>query len=94
MRDRRRAIVAGVVAAVLIAAAAVGGYLLLRTIGSPQQTAAAYLSGWQRASYSAEGQFPPGSTFKVVTASALAKTGMRTTSAVQCPSQVTIGGRW
>ena len=40
-----------------------------------------------------EGEFPPGSTFKVVTASALARTGMRTTSAVQCPSQVTIGGR-
>ena len=54
MRDRRRAIVAGVVVAVLIvAAAAAGGYLLLRTIGSPQQTAAAYLSGWQRASYPA-----------------------------------------
>jgi Penicillin binding protein transpeptidase domain/NTF2-like N-terminal transpeptidase domain len=40
-----------------------------------------------------EGEFPPGSTFKVVTASALAKTGMRPTSAVRCPSQVTIGGR-
>jgi hypothetical protein len=40
-----------------------------------------------------EGEFPPGSTFKVVTASALAKIGMRTTSAVQCPGQVTIGGR-
>jgi hypothetical protein len=40
-----------------------------------------------------EGEFPPGSTFKVVTASALARTGLRTTSAVQCPSQVTIGGR-
>ena len=56
MRDRRRAIVAGVVGAVLIvaaAAAAGGGYLLLRTIGSPQQAAAVYLSGWQRASYSA-----------------------------------------
>src|SRR5215469_6786852 len=56
MRHRRRAIVAGVVVAVLIvaaAAAAGGGYLLLRTIGSPQQAAAVYLSGWQRASYSA-----------------------------------------
>src|SRR5215472_11613929 len=54
MRDRRRAIVAGAAVAVLIvAAAAVGGYLRLRTIGSPQQTAATYLSGWQRASYSA-----------------------------------------
>jgi cell division protein FtsI/penicillin-binding protein 2 len=40
-----------------------------------------------------EGEFPPGSTFKVVTASALAQAGMRTTSTVRCPSQVTIGGR-
>ena len=40
-----------------------------------------------------QGEFPPGSTFKVVTASALARAGLRTTSAVQCPSQVTIGGR-
>jgi hypothetical protein len=39
------------------------------------------------------GEFPPGSTFKVVTASALARTGMRPSSAVQCPSQVNIGGR-
>jgi cell division protein FtsI/penicillin-binding protein 2 len=39
------------------------------------------------------GEFPPGSTFKVVTASALARTGMRPSSAVQCPSQVDIGGR-
>jgi hypothetical protein len=40
-----------------------------------------------------EGEFPPGSTFKVVTASALAKAGLRATSTVPCPSQVTIGGR-
>jgi cell division protein FtsI/penicillin-binding protein 2 len=39
------------------------------------------------------GIFPPGSTFKVVTASALAKTGMTPGSTVQCPGQVTIGGR-
>lgn len=39
------------------------------------------------------GIFPPGSTFKVVTASALAEKGMRPASTVQCPSQVTIGGR-
>jgi hypothetical protein len=39
------------------------------------------------------GEFPPGSTFKVVTASALARTGMRPSTAVQCPSQVDIGGR-
>src|SRR5215831_11440103 len=40
-----------------------------------------------------QGVFPPGSTFKVVTASALASAGMRPSSAVQCPSQVNIGGR-
>jgi transpeptidase family protein/MecA-like transpeptidase family protein/penicillin-binding protein len=39
------------------------------------------------------GIFPPGSTFKVITASALAQRGMRPSSTVQCPSQVTIGGR-
>jgi hypothetical protein len=39
------------------------------------------------------GEFPPGSTFKVVTASALAQTGMTPASTAQCPSQVTIGGR-
>ncbi|HUY52381.1 MAG TPA: penicillin-binding transpeptidase domain-containing protein [Streptosporangiaceae bacterium] len=39
------------------------------------------------------GIFPPGSTFKVVTASALAETGLRPSSTVQCPSQVVIGGR-
>ncbi|MGO9079288.1 MAG: penicillin-binding transpeptidase domain-containing protein [Streptosporangiaceae bacterium] len=39
------------------------------------------------------GEFPPGSTFKVVTASALARAGMRPDSPVQCPSQVDIGGR-
>ncbi len=40
-----------------------------------------------------QGVFPPGSTFKVVTASALATAGMRPSSTVQCPSQVNIGGR-
>jgi Penicillin binding protein transpeptidase domain/NTF2-like N-terminal transpeptidase domain len=40
-----------------------------------------------------EGEFPPGSAFKVVTASALARKGMRPSSTVQCPSQVTIDGR-
>jgi hypothetical protein len=39
------------------------------------------------------GIFPPGSTFKVITASALAQGGMRPASTVQCPSKVTIGGR-
>jgi hypothetical protein len=40
-----------------------------------------------------QGEFPPGSTFKVLTASALAKSGLRPGSTVQCPSQVNIGGR-
>jgi hypothetical protein len=40
-----------------------------------------------------QGIFPPGSTFKVVTASALAATGLTPASPVQCPSKVDIGGR-
>ena len=40
-----------------------------------------------------EGTFPPGSTFKIVTASALAQTGLRPASAVQCPGTTSIGGR-
>jgi cell division protein FtsI/penicillin-binding protein 2 len=40
-----------------------------------------------------DGIFPPGSTFKIVTASALVQKGLRPSSTVQCPSQVTIGGR-
>ncbi len=39
------------------------------------------------------GIFPPGSTFKVVTASALVKSGLTPASPVQCPSKVTIDGR-
>jgi Penicillin binding protein transpeptidase domain/NTF2-like N-terminal transpeptidase domain len=40
-----------------------------------------------------EGIFPPGSTFKVVTASGLAKQGMTPSSTVQCPATADIGGR-
>jgi hypothetical protein len=40
-----------------------------------------------------QGTFPPGSTFKVVTASALAAKGLRPSTAVQCPGTVNIGGR-
>ena len=40
-----------------------------------------------------QGVFPPGSTFKVVTATALSGTGLRPASSVQCPAQVNIGGR-
>jgi hypothetical protein len=39
-----------------------------------------------------EGTFPPGSTFKIVTASALARGGMTPSSSVQCPSKVVIDG--
>ncbi len=40
-----------------------------------------------------DGIFPPGSTFKIITASALVNAGLTTTTTVQCPSQVNIGGR-
>ncbi len=55
---RRRTVVAVVVAAVLVLvlAGAGAGYLLLRTHGSPQQTAASYLSAWQRDDYRAMGK--------------------------------------
>ena len=54
-RGSRRKVIIGVVVAVLVLALAAGGgyYFLLRTIGSPQQTAASYLSAWQRGSYPA-----------------------------------------
>ena len=52
---RRRSVIIAVVALVLVIAlgAAGGAYLLQRTIGSPSQTAAAYLSAWQRGDYPA-----------------------------------------
>jgi Penicillin binding protein transpeptidase domain/NTF2-like N-terminal transpeptidase domain/Penicillin-binding Protein dimerisation domain len=40
-----------------------------------------------------QGTFPPGSTFKIVTAAALAKAGLRPDSTVRCPASVTIDGR-
>ena len=55
-RRRRRwliAVTAVVVVLVLVAAAVVGYDVLLRTKGSPRQTAAAYLAGWQRGDYAA-----------------------------------------
>jgi NTF2-like N-terminal transpeptidase domain len=53
--SRARPITAIVVVAVLVVAlaGATAGYLLLRTTGSPQQTAASYLLGWQRGNYPA-----------------------------------------
>ena len=39
-----------------------------------------------------QGTYPPGSTFKIITASALARGGMTPSSQVQCPSKVVIDG--
>lgn len=46
--------------------------------------------GWNRALM---GQYPPGSTFKVVTAAALLSDGLRISDRVSCPKTVNIGGR-
>src|SRR5436305_12602422 len=50
---RRRSIIIAVAVLVIARGAAAGSYLLLRTTGSPGQTAASYLSAWQRGSYRA-----------------------------------------
>jgi cell division protein FtsI/penicillin-binding protein 2 len=39
------------------------------------------------------GRYPPGSTFKVVTAGALLSSGLRPADPVDCPKEVSIGGR-
>src|ERR1700722_14262858 len=56
--SRRRPIVAIVAVVVLVVAlaAGAGSYLLLRTKGSPRQTAASYLQSWQQRSYAAMDQ--------------------------------------
>ena len=64
-RGRRRVIILVVVSVLVLALAAGGtGYLLLRTMGSPQQTASAYLQAWQKGDYPAMGKVsvgvPPG----------------------------------
>jgi hypothetical protein len=46
-------VVVTVVVVVVAAGGAAAGCLLLRTIGSPQQTAASYLRSWQRSKYAA-----------------------------------------
>ncbi len=57
-RGKRRTVVTVVAVAVIVLALAAGGagYLLLRTHGSPQQTAASYLAAWQRGDYTAMGK--------------------------------------
>jgi hypothetical protein len=64
-RGKRRIIILVVVSVLVLALAAGGtGYLLLRTVGSPQQTAATYLQAWQKSDYPAMGKVsvgvPPG----------------------------------
>ena len=60
-RGRRRiVIIAGVSVLVLALAAGGAGYLLLRTVGSPQQTAASYLTAWQKGDYPAMNQVSVG----------------------------------
>ena len=39
------------------------------------------------------GQYPPGSTFKVVSTAALLDTGLETTEIVDCPESIDVGGR-
>jgi cell division protein FtsI/penicillin-binding protein 2 len=39
------------------------------------------------------GQYPPGSTFKVISTAALLDTGLETTEIVDCPESIKVGGR-
>ena len=92
---KRRRLIAMVTVVVLVLAAAGGtaGYLLLRTIGSPRQTAASYLRAWQRGEYAAMGKIsvskPPGGLAGPLRAAA-AQLGMRSIHLV--PGAVTISG--
>ncbi|MBP2324025.1 beta-lactamase class D [Kibdelosporangium banguiense] len=45
------------------------------------------------ASNALNGLYPPGSAFKIITATAAIQQGMSLDSGVQCPGQVTVGGR-
>jgi cell division protein FtsI/penicillin-binding protein 2 len=48
------------------------------------------LDGFDRA---LEGHYPPGSTFKIVTSTAVLSTGGSTATTISCPAALTIGGR-
>jgi cell division protein FtsI/penicillin-binding protein 2 len=56
---------------------------LLAVVNSP-------VDGYNRALL---GRYPPGSTFKVVTAGALLASGLRPTDPVDCPKEARVGGR-
>ena len=43
--------------------------------------------------YAFTGQYPPGSTFKVISTAALLDTGLETTEIVDCPESIDVGGR-
>ncbi len=57
--------------------------------GAIRGSASRPLGGFNRAF---EGRYPPGSTFKIVTAEALLAAGMALDDQVECPGQVTVGG--
>ncbi|MBS3940578.1 MAG: penicillin-binding protein [Actinobacteria bacterium] len=57
--------------------------------GAIRASASRPLSGYNRAF---EGRYPPGSTFKIVTAEALLGAGLQPSSEVSCPAQTTVGG--
>jgi cell division protein FtsI/penicillin-binding protein 2 len=55
--------------------------------------AAANNAGTKDQSAATVGRFPPGSTFKVVSALALLRAGLKPTSMIDCPATVTVNGR-
>ncbi|MFA9444203.1 penicillin-binding transpeptidase domain-containing protein [Egicoccus sp. AB-alg6-2] len=57
--------------------------------GAIRASASRPLSGYNRAF---EGRYPPGSTFKIVTAEALLASGLEPASEVACPDRVVVGG--
>jgi cell division protein FtsI/penicillin-binding protein 2 len=57
--------------------------------GAIRGSASRPLSGYNRAF---DGRYPPGSTFKIVTAEALLASGMTPDDEVACPSETTVGG--
>ena len=60
-RGRRRVVIIVLVSVLVLAlAAGAAGYLLLRTAGSPQQTAASYLDAWGKGDYPAMNQVSVG----------------------------------